>query len=447
MNMSKTITPASALGWVLIILGALSCTSDAYKQRAENPEIIHRGMRRITEILRHDFFPPPVASRIFAYSSVAAYEALAPGYPEYKSLAGRLNGLTECPKPESGKEYCYTLASITALMKVGKQLIFSESSMEDLKEDMFREFEDMNMPQDVYDRSIAYGEAVATHVLAWSKKDNYAQIRSLPKYTISVKDPSRWIPTPPQNSDALEPYWMRIRPWVLDSARQFKPIPPIAYSEDTISDFYKAAREVYEIGKNLSDAERETGLYWDDNPFEVVSTGRLTVTTKKISPPGHWINITGQVCRKAKAPAAKTAETYALVSVALADAFISCWAEKFTSNLVRPETYINRFIDPNWRPFIETPPFPEHTSGHATTSAAAATILTKQFGDAFEFTDSTEVEFGLKPRTFKSFYEASDEAAMSRLYGGIHYRNGNEGGRLNGREIGEFIWNDIKTKQ
>jgi hypothetical protein len=129
-----------------------------------------------------------------------------------------------------------------------------------------------------------------------------------------------------------------------------------------------------------------------------------------------------------------------------ADAFISCWAEKFATNLVRPETYINRFIDENWHPFIETPPFPEHTSGHATASAAAATILTKAFGEPFEFTDSTEMEFGMKPRTFKSFYEASDEAAMSRLWGGIHYRNGNEGGRLNGREIGAYVWEKIKTK-
>ncbi len=444
--MYKKFSVASVIGWMWIILGMVSCSSDAYKQRAENPEIIHRGMRRVTEILRHDFFSPPVSSRIFAYTTVAAYEAMAPGYPEYKSLAGQLNGLTEGPKPEVGKEYCYPLASITALMKVSKQLIFSESSMEDLKEEIFKEFEEMNMPKEVHDRSVAYGEAVAAHILAWSKKDNYAQIRSLPKYTISVKDPSRWVPTPPQNADALEPYWMRVRPWVLDSARQFKPIPPIAYSEDTSSNFYKAALEVYEIGKSLSDTDRETALYWDDNPFEVVSTGRLTVTTKKISPPGHWINITGQVCRKANTPIAKTVETYALVSLVFADAFISCWTEKFTSNLVRPETYINRYIDENWRPYLETPPFPEHTSGHATTSAAAATILTKQFGDAFEFTDSTEVEFGLKPRTFKSFYEASDQAAMSRLFGGIHYRNGNEGGRLNGREIGEYVWEKVKTK-
>lgn len=445
--MAKKLLAASCIAlWAIAALWMSGCGSDAYKNQAENPEIIHRGMRRITEIMRHDIFSPPVASRIYTYSAIAAYEAMAPGYPEYKSLAGQLNGLTECPKPEAGKDYCYPLASIAALMKVSKHLIFSESSMDDLKDDIFKEFEDMKIPKDVYDRSIAFGEAIAAHVIAWSKSDNYAQIRSLPKYTISVKDPSRWVPTPPQYTDALEPYWPLVRPWALDSARQFKPIPPIAYSEDRNSDFYQAALEVLTTSQKLDDFERESALYWNDNPFEVTATGHLMLATKKISPPGHWINITGHVCRKANAPIAKAAETYALVSLVFADALISCWAEKFTSNLVRPETYINRLIDENWHPFIETPPFPEHTSGHATASAAAATILTKAFGEPFEFTDSTEMEFGMKPRTFKSFYEASDEAAMSRLWGGIHYRNGNEGGRLNGREIGEYVWAKIKTK-
>jgi len=442
----KTCTRAIVGILVSAALWLPSCSSDAYKTQAENPEIMHRGMRRITDIMRHDIFSPPVASRIYAYSSVAAYEALLPAYPENKSLAGQLNGLTECPKPEAAKDYCFPLASITALMKVGKHLIFSESSMDDLKDDIFKEFEAMKIPKDVYQRSIAYGEAVAAHVIAWSKTDNYAQLRSAPKYTINMKDPSRWVPTPPQYSDALEPYWMLVRPWVMDSARQIKPIPPIPYSEDKNSDFYKAALEVYETGRSLTDTEKETALYWDCNPFEMIAAGHMMIATKKISPGGHWINIAGHACRKANVPIMKATETYALLSLALADGFISCWAEKFISNLVRPETYINRMIDTDWQPFIETPPFPEHTSGHATISAAAATILTKSLGDSFEFTDSTEVEFGMRPRTFKSFYEASDQSAMSRFWGGIHYRNGNEGGRLSGREIGAYIWEKIKTK-
>lgn len=427
-------------------LNACQSGNDNYKMLADNPELVHRGMRRITDIMRHDIFSPPQASRIYAYSAVAAYEALVPGYPDYRSLAGQLNGLTECPKPESGAEYCYPLASVTALMKVGKNLIFSESSMTDLEETIFEEFQAMDMPEAVYERSVKFGQDVADHIIQWTKSDNYAQTRSAPKYTIDVKDRSRWVPTPPQYNDAVEPHWKLIRPWVLDSARQLKPIPNIPFSEDPNSEFTKAVRQVYDVSKTLSDFEKESALYWDCNPFEVDVAGHLMVATKKISPGGHWVNITGHACRKVNASIIKSAETYALVSLALADAFISCWTEKYIGNLVRPETVINRTFDPSWHPFIETPPFPEHTSGHATISAAAATILTKSFGEPFEFTDSTEMIFNMAPRTFKSFYEASDQAAMSRLWGGIHYHIANEGGRMNGREIGNYIWNKIQTR-
>ena len=438
MQMKKTLALLLIAGASLVLNGG--CDSDNYRAEAENAEILHRGMRRITDIMRHDIFSPPVASRIYAYSAVAAYEALRPGYAGYPSLAGRLNGLKACPQPEEGQEYCFPLASMVALMKVGRQLVFSEWSMDALQDSVFAEFNRMRIPRPVYQRSVAYGDAIAGHILEWSKGDNYTQTRSMPKFTINAKDPARWVPTPPQHADALEPHWKTIRPWVLDSARQFKPNPPIPYSEDKNSAFYKAALEVYQIKKTLSAFERETALYWDCNPFEVTTAGHLMVALKKISPGGHWINITAQACRKANASLIQSAEAYALVALAIADAFISCWAEKYTSVLLRPETYINRHIDPDWRPFIESPPFPEHTSGHSTISAAAATVLTHLFGESFSFTDSTEVEFGMAPRTFGSFYEAADQAAISRLYGGIHYRHGNESGRHNGRQIGQYVW-------
>lgn len=446
--MKKATFLTLALCFALPGLWLSSCKmgNDNYKTLSENPELIHRGMRRVTDIMRHDVFSPPVASRIYAYSAIAGYEAIIPGFPEYRSLAGQLNGLTACPKPEAGKDYCYPLASITAVMKVGKFLIFSESSMTDLEDEIFKEFDAMEMPQEVYDRSVKFGQEIAAHIIEWSKSDHYAQTRSAPKYTTDASDPSRWVRTPPQYADALEPHWMDIRPWVLDSARQFRPIPHHPYSEDPNSDFWKAVMEVYNVSKSLTEDQKQAAAYWDCNPFEVSVTGHLMVATKKISPGGHWINITGHACRKANAPLMKSVETYTLVSLALADAFISCWTEKFTGNLVRPETVINRKFDPEWHPYIETPPFPEHTSGHATVSAAAATILTKEFGEPFAFIDSTEMIFNMAPRAFKSFYEASDEAAMSRLWGGIHYRIGNEGGRMNGRQIGNYVWETIKMK-
>lgn len=434
--------------FILPLFWLPSCTSGGadYQQLAENPEFIHRGFRRITDIIREDIFSPPVASRIYAYSSVAAYEALIPGHPEYKTLSGQIKHLDPVPQPEVNQEYCYPLSSLTALMTVGKHLIFSESDMQDLEDSIFYEFQNMGIPQDVYDRSVAFGDAVAQHVISWSKGDNYAQTRSAPKYTIQKDNPAKWVPTPPAYGDAVEPYWKDIRPWVMDSSNQIRPPAHIPYSEDKESDFYKAAQEVVAISQELDDQFRETAIYWDCNPFEITVMGHLMLATKKITPGGHWINITATACRKAKTPIMEATGTYALVSLSLAEGFLSSWTEKYTSELVRPETYINKFIDPDWKPYIETPPFPEHTSAHATISASAATILTKTFGEPFEFTDSTEVIFELPARTYSSFYEASDQAAMSRLYGGIHYRAGNEGGRANGREVGSYVWERIKLK-
>lgn len=421
--------------------------SDAYKTAANNAEFQHAGMRRLIDIIRHDIFAPPIASRILAYSSVAAYEALVPGFPTHQSLAGQLKGLKPGPQPEAGKEYCFPLASANALLIVGQALVFSEGDVAEMKEAILENFKKMEMPKDVFDRSMQYGEAVAKHILSWSKSDNYAQTRSAPKFTIRPDDPARWQPTPPQYGDALEPHWPEIRTWVLDSAHEVSHQPPVAFSTAKGSDFYEQAEVVFNTIKNLTKEQEATAWYWDDNPFAVEVSGHLTWGKKKISPGAHWINITGLVCRQQKTDIMTAAETYAKVAVAVADGFISCWDEKYRRNLIRPETYINKYISPEWRPLIETPPFPEHTSGHSTVSAAAASVLSNTFGENVAFTDSTEVEFGMAPRTFKSFYEASEEAAVSRLYGGIHYPRGNEAGSVAGREVGKIVFNRLKTKK
>jgi len=436
-----------AIATTLLWLPACQQSSSDYQEKANNPEFMHAGVRRITDIIRHDIFAPPVSARIYAYSAVAAYEALVPGFPAYQSLAGQLNGLTPGPKPEAGKEYCYPLASFNAQLIVGKQLIFSEGDAEELKEKTFEDFKQMNIPQDVYDRSMAFGEAVAKHILAWSKGDNYAQTRSAAKFTIDVESPERWRPTPPAYGDALEPHWAKIRPWVIDSCTQFKADPPIAFSTDKNSAFYKEALEVRDIVAAKDPKNEATAWYWDDNPFAMEVSGHVAFALKKISPGGHWMNIVGHACRKANADIMASAEAYAKVACALTDAFIVCWDVKYKTNLIRPESYINQYIDQSWQPLIQTPPFPEHTSGHSTISMASAAVLTGLFGDNFSFTDSTEMEFGIDPRTFKSFYEASEEVGMSRLYGGIHYRRGNEAGLKCGKEIGQFIHQEMKTRK
>lgn len=446
--MNRTILFASALT-ALLLWPMAACKQDSkdYQAKSQNPEFLHAGVRRLTDIIRNDIFAPPISSRIYAYSSVAAYEALVPGNAQYQSLAGQLNGLQPGPKPEAGKEYCFPLASANALFIVGKQLIFSEGEMQELKEQILQDFERMNMPPDVFERSMAFGEAVAKHILAWSKTDNYAQTRSMPKFTIDSKEPSRWRPTPPMYGDALEPHWPEIRPWVIDSGAQFRADPPLPFSTDKNSEFYKQALEVHDIVKNLTPFQDSTAWYWDDNPFRMDVSGHLSLGVKKISPGGHWMNIAAQVCRKSNADMMRSAETYVKVACSIADGFIACWTEKYRTNLIRPESYINQYIDRDWQPLIQTPPFPEHSSGHSTISAAAATVLTNLYGDAFSFTDSTELEFGIPVRTFPSFQAAADEVGMSRLYGGIHYRKGNEAGLKCGRALGKFVSEELKTKR
>lgn len=142
----------------------------------------------------------------------------------------------------------------------------------------------------------------------------------------------------------------------------------------------------------------------------------------------------------------RTAETYAMVSIALADGFISCWDEKYRSKLLRPETFINEHVDEDWVPLLQTPPFPEHTSGHSVISTAAGETLTKLYGDDFAYTDDVEVEYGLPKRSFGSFREAYQEAAISRLYGGIHYMPAIEYGVEQGKQVGGYILSNIETR-
>lgn len=426
----------------------LSCSTPEteWRSKAENPIFLHRSIKQITDVIVHDIFSPPVASRIYAYVSVAAYEAAIPHKPQFMSLAGQLNGLDPLPTPDHSKEYCFSLASVHAALTVGKTLIFSEDKMERFYNDIMREFRATGMPQEVFDNSIAYGDAVVSHVMKWSAKDNYKQSRSFPKYSI-VNDPATWKPTPPAYMDAIEPHWNKIRTFGIDSASQFTPQAPTSFSAEKNSLFYNEAFEVYNVVKNLTQEQREIAMFWDCNPFVMNVQGHVMFATKKISPGGHWMNITHVACTKANKNFVESAEAYARVSIALADGFISCWDEKFRSKLIRPETYINQHIDENWVPLLQTPPFPEYTSGHSVISTSAAVTLTNLFGDDFAFTDSTEVEFGLTSRNFDSFNEAAEEAAISRMYGGIHYRPAIENGQAEGRELGNYIFDKITTRK
>lgn len=434
----------------LLVFGAFlfSCSSggNEWKSRVDQPDFLHRSVKQVTDVIVHDIFSPPVAARIYTYMSVAAYEAAIHKDDKYVSLAGQLNGLEPVPQPQAGVEYCYELAAVQAMFKVARTLVFSEDKMDAFYEKIMQDFKDVDMPDDIFERSVEYGSKVADHILAWSGKDNYKQSRSFPKYSI-LDDPATWKPTPPAYMDAVEPHWNKIRTFGLDSAGQFKPKAPTAFSIDKASNFYKEALEVHEIGKNLTKEQREIASFWDCNPFVMNVKGHVMFATKKISPGGHWMNITHVACKKTNADFVKSIEAYVRVAVSLFDGFVSCWDEKYRSKLIRPETYINQYIDENWVPLLQTPPFPEYTSGHSVISASAAVTLTKLFGENFAFTDSTEIEFGLTARSFKSFDEACKEAAISRMYGGIHYRPAFENGLIEGNAVGSYILSKVKTRK
>src|SRR5258706_10693135 len=433
---------------VLAVSFFITCknNSASYKRKVQNPKYFHRAMKKIPARFVNDIFSPPVASRIYAYATVAGYETIIHQDKNYRSLAGQLRGLTKFPQPDSTQEYCYPLAATEAMLKIGRALIFSEDDLDKFYVLEMQKFKDAGVPDDVFERSVAFGDSVAKHVMTWSSKDNYKQSRSFSKYSIE-RDPATWQPTPPAYMDAVEPHWDEIRTFVIDSAQQFKPVPPTPFSRDKSSQFYKDAFLVYETGKNLTEEQRAIASFWDCNPFVMNVKGHVMFATKKISPGGHWINITRLACTVTHADMAKSAEAYLRVSLSLADAFISCWDEKYRSKLVRPETYINQNIDENWVPLLQTPPFPEYTSGHSVISTSAATAMTALFGDNFAFTDSTEVEFGMPPRSFKSFMQASEEAAVSRVYGGIHYIPACENGKVQGKQVGEFILTKLKTRK
>ncbi|HET6542787.1 MAG TPA: vanadium-dependent haloperoxidase [Chryseolinea sp.] len=434
----------------LLLSGSLlfSCSgdNDEWRTKVDRPDFLHRSVKQVTDVIVHDIFSPPVAARIYTYMSIAGYEVAIHRDEKYVTLAGQLKGLEPVPTPEEGVEYCYQLASVQAMLKVGRTLVFSEDKMDGFYEKIMQEFKDTDIPDDVYERSIAYGIQVADHIIAWSGKDNYKQSRSFPKYSI-LDDPATWKPTPPAYMDAVEPHWNKIRTFGIDSAAQFKPKPPTPFSIEKESPFYKEAMEVYTIGKNLSPEQRDIASFWDCNPFVMNVKGHVMFATKKISPGGHWMNITHVACVKAKANFVQSAEAYVRVSMSLFDGFVSCWDEKYRSKLIRPETYINQYIDENWVPLLQTPPFPEYTSGHSVISGSAAVTLTKLFGENFSFTDSTEIEFGLTSRSFKSFEEACDEAAISRMYGGIHYRPAFENGLTEGKAVGTYILSKVKTRK
>ncbi len=399
--------------------------------------LLHRAQQVLTDVMIHDIFSPPVASRVYAYAHIAAYECLVPFSGSLRSLQGQLRDFPAIRAFDTAR-IDPLVASLQAFRLTGKQLIFSEKMFEDSLTRLQSLAKSGMRRGKSITASLAMGKMVADSILAWAGRDHYRETRKMRRYSYK-KDPGAWLPTPPGYMAAIEPYWKMIRPLTMDSASQFRPSPATTFSKEKGSPFYQLAQEVYTTGKNLTKEQQEIALFWDCNPFFLNTQGHLNYATKKISPGGHWMQIAGLVCKQQNADFFAASKVYTLTAMVIFEAFISCWEEKYHSQLIRPETYINAYIDESWRPVLQTPPFPEHSSGHSVVSAASSVVLTKVFGDDIAFNDVTEVPFGLPPRQFSSFAEASREAAISRLYGGIHYRPAIENGYTEGVEVANWL--------
>lgn len=402
----------------------------------------HHTVDKLTEVMIHDIFSPPVASRIYVYPNIAAYEALNQDSDSYKSLSRQLNKLSINKVNKADKTLNLKLASIIAYIDVAKELVFSRDRIESYRDSLYKQWKKQNPIE--FKSSKAYALGISDQVNAWMGADNYAETRTMPDYNIYTDDSSRWEPTPPAYMKGIEPHWNKLRPFVLDSASQFKPIPPPKFSLEEGTLFHKELMDAYNLNNTIrakgDDCEEiAIARFWDCNPFVSVNKGHFMFAEKKITPGAHWIGICKIACKQTNSNFEKAIYAYTKTSIAIADAFISCWDEKYRSNLIRPETLINKNIDLEWAPILQTPPFPEYTSGHSVVSGASSEVLTEIFGDHFAFNDTTELPYGLPTRSFKSFRLAAQEAAKSRLYGGIHYKAAVEVGVDQGIAVGTLV--------
>lgn len=420
----------------------------AYKEYSGNPILFSKVVHELNTVVMGNNFSPIVASRNYMYASVAAYEVIAAGNPAgYYSLAGQLKGLKRTAPVDPNKDIDVNFASILAFCKVGEAVTFPAGSMEDYVSDLKNSAKENGMSSETLDNTVAFADSVASIIIQWSKGDNYARTRSAPRYTV-MDVPGRWVPTPPAYTSAMEPHWNEIRTLVLDSANQFTPPRPLEFNvTDSTSAYYKEVMAIKNAVDSLTDEQRHIANFWDDNPFKLNVSGHVQFGTKKFSPPGHWMSIVGIAAEKAKFDFASTVYAYAITAISQFDAFIHCWDEKFRSNTVRPETVINKYFDPEWQPTLQTPPFPEYTCGHSTVSSANAEALTAVFGDNFAYTDSSELEFGIKSRSYSSFRAAAEENNWARFYGGIHFHHSCIISTEYGRKVGDLIVQRLKFKK
>ena len=385
------------------------------------------------ELVRHTAsYSPQVAARAFGYLGVAAYEASASGSDDLVTLSGKLQALEPNPEREEGAHD--EAVVVNTVLATLVEHFFSNTGPTGQRavaaaKRKFREEAIAGVPADVVVRSEDYGALVAAHILDWSHGDGaVVENMGFPLEFDLPQGEGYWVPTSAivQQQFPLLPNWGSIRTFAVPSGATCALPPHPTYSAEPGSDFYAEAVEVYEAVKNTTPEKSAIARFWSDDPM-------LSTT-----PPGHWISIALQVAERDHLSLADSVDVMARLGIVMSDAFVGCWHDKYIYNLIRPITYIRRVIDPKWEPILNTPPFPEYPSGHSTVSGAAAAVLTAFFGEDFAFEDATGSRDGRNARHFASFNAAAEEAALSRLFGGIHFRAAIENGLEQGRCIAAY---------
>ena len=415
--------------------------SDASTPSSEvNAEFLTEWWDALFKFVSSERLSPPDAARMYAYIAVGMYEAQIGGAPENLTLEGQLADLKGLPRPEKGQVYDWQTCVTETMYLVQDGMLAryfpaGVSTLNNLYEKQIGERKAAGITEEVLGRSKAYGEELADAILEWSEADKYVETRYA-QYKAPSREgkPATWEPTD-FNQTALEPFWGTHRTFfVKDGAQCDIDKAPAYYGKgDTTGELYKQALKVYNVDKNLTEEQRTIAQYWADDPSETST------------PPGHWMETLGNFVKSENMKLDRACELYALITTAMNDACVTIWHTKYRVNLVRPKTVIVENIDPTWEPYVETPPFAGYTSGHSGFSGAAATILTSLIGDNLPYIDSSHVDIGLMPRNFSSFLDAAQEAAFSRMYGGIHFDCDIFDGLEQGKCVGNYYLENIKT--
>lgn len=386
----------------------------------------------LNDVLVKDQFSPPAASRIIAYCNLAYYNTTA------RHTSAFTFGCYPAPgsAPLELDAYTSSLAARMAFIQTARQLTFSSQPWDQAWDKMYATD---SLPSPArWQTALSVVQIELTALQTRFKNDGFKKRLTLKKYEVST-DTSKYQLTPPTYKTPVEPHWGTQKPFLITQPDSFSVQPDFVFSAAPRSSFYRMNLKIYKSSNRLSEKHKRIALYWDCNPVQVQMIGHTMQYNFRMTPASHWTSIMNQLFEKSDKSEMEIAHIYAITTMAMADAFIVCWKDKYVYNSIRPVSYVNKYIDQQWSPYIETPNFPEFPSGHSTVSMVAATVLEAFLSKNLNFTDSSQVPYNQPPQHFKSLYAAAIQAGVSRYYGGIHYLPSIQAGWLQGEKIAQHI--------